>query len=79
MRLSYETRVLLDRGGRILLPLFRWAAGPGVPVVMELTPEGRRLVDELAQRHGVSNDAVLTFLRALAAGNGTRPSSATPS
>ena len=39
--------------------------------MMELTPEGRRLVDELAQRHGVSSDAVLTLLRALAAGNGT--------
>ena len=36
----------------------------------ELTPEGRRLVDELAQRHGVSSDAVLTLLRAVAAGNG---------
>ena len=39
--------------------------------MMELTSEGRRLVDELAQRHGVSSDAVLTLLRALAAGNGT--------
>ena len=39
--------------------------------MMELTPEGRRVVDELAQRHGVSSDAVLTLLRALAAGNGT--------
>ena len=38
---------------------------------MVLTPEGRRLVDELAQRHGVSSDAVLTLLRAVAAGNGT--------
>ena len=39
--------------------------------MMELTPEGRRVVDELAQRHGVSSDAVLTLLRAVAAGNGT--------
>ena len=39
--------------------------------MMELTPEGRRVVDELAQRHGVSSDAVLTLLRALAVGNGT--------
>ena len=37
----------------------------------DLTPEGRRLVDELAQRHGFSSDAVLTLLRGLAAGNGT--------
>ena len=37
----------------------------------ELTPEGRRLVDELAQRHGVSSDAVLTLLRAVTSGNGT--------
>ena len=40
--------------------------------MMELTSEGRRVVDELAQRHGVSSDAVLTLLRAVAAGNGTR-------
>ena len=39
--------------------------------MMELTPEGRRVVDELAQRHGVSTDAVLTLLRAVAAGHGT--------
>ena len=39
--------------------------------MMELTPDGRRVVDELAQRHGVSGDAVLTLLRAVAAGNGT--------
>ena len=38
---------------------------------MELTPEGRHLVEEAAQRHGVSTDAVLTLLAALAAGRGT--------
>ena len=38
---------------------------------MELTPEGRRVVDELAQRHGVSSDAVLTLLQAIMVGNGT--------
>ncbi|MFO1047289.1 MAG: SHOCT domain-containing protein [Geminicoccaceae bacterium] len=38
---------------------------------MELTSEGRRLVEEVAQRHGVSGDAVLTLLMALAAGHGT--------
>ena len=39
--------------------------------MMELTSDGRRVVDELAQCHGVSGDAVLTLLRAVAAGNGT--------
>ena len=38
---------------------------------MELTPEGRRLVEDVAQRHGVSTDAVLTLLQAVAAGHGT--------
>ena len=38
---------------------------------MELTPEGRRLVEDVAQRHGVSADAVLTLLQAVAAGHGT--------
>jgi hypothetical protein len=38
---------------------------------IELTPEGRRLVDDVAQRHGVSTDAVQTLLMALTAGHGT--------
>jgi hypothetical protein len=38
---------------------------------MELTPEGRRVVEDVAQRHGVSTDAVLTLLQAVAAGHGT--------
>ena len=38
---------------------------------MELTAEGRRLVEEVAQRHGVSAGAVQTLLVALAAGHGT--------
>ena len=38
---------------------------------MELTPEGRRLVEDVAQRHGVSTDAVLTLLQAVAAGHGS--------
>ena len=38
---------------------------------MELTQEGRRLVEDVAQRHGVSADAVQALLFALAAGNGT--------
>src|ERR671912_1503035 len=37
----------------------------------ELTPEGQNIVAQVAQRHGVSADAVLTLLRALAAGHGT--------
>lgn len=36
----------------------------------ELTPEARRLVEDLQRRHGVSGDAVLTLLRALIAGGG---------
>ena len=37
--------------------------------MQELTPEGRRMVEDLARRHDVSKDAVLTLLRALMAGN----------
>ena len=38
----------------------------------ELTAEGRRRLEEIAQRHGVSLDATTTLLRALALGNGTQ-------
>jgi hypothetical protein len=37
----------------------------------DLTPEGRMVVEELAQRHGFSSDAVTAMLRALVAGGGT--------
>jgi len=37
----------------------------------ELTPEGQQQVKELAQRYGVSIDAVMTLLRALVHGQGT--------
>jgi len=37
-----------------------------------LTEEGQRIVADVAQRHGVSNDAVVTLLTALASGNGTQ-------
>jgi Short C-terminal domain len=37
----------------------------------EFTPEGQHITAEIAQRHGVSADAVLTLLRALVAGHGT--------
>lgn len=40
--------------------------------MQELGPEGSRLVDELARRHGVSREAVLVLLDALVAGNGTQ-------
>jgi hypothetical protein len=39
-------------------------------IVQDLTPEGRRTVESIAQRHGVSTDAAMTVLRALAAGDG---------
>ncbi len=39
--------------------------------MQELTQEGRRALDDIARRHGVSTDAVLTLLRAVAAGGGS--------
>jgi hypothetical protein len=38
----------------------------------ELTEDGRRVVEDLARRHGVSPGAVETLLQALAAGGGTQ-------
>ncbi len=38
--------------------------------MQELTPEGQRLIEEIAQRHRVSADAALTLLRALVVGHG---------
>jgi hypothetical protein len=40
--------------------------------MQELTPEGLRIVDDLAQRHAVSRDAVQTLLDTLVLGNGTQ-------
>src|SRR5262244_4019735 len=40
-------------------------------IMRELTPEGQQQVTELAQRYGVSIDAVMTLLRALVHGQGT--------
>jgi hypothetical protein len=40
--------------------------------MQELTPEGRRILEDVAQRHGVSFDAVLVLLQALSAGNGAQ-------
>src|SRR5919198_973577 len=39
--------------------------------MQQLTSEGQQKVTELAQRYGVSTDAVLTLLYALVHGNGT--------
>ena len=36
-----------------------------------LTPEGRRIAEAVAERHGVSTDAVMVLLHALVAGGGT--------
>lgn len=40
--------------------------------MQDLSPEGLKLVDEIARRHGVSSEAVATLLRALALGNGVQ-------
>jgi hypothetical protein len=40
--------------------------------MQEFTPEGQRILEEVAQRNGVSFDAVVTLLRALVAGNGSQ-------
>src|SRR5918912_1207458 len=39
--------------------------------MQDLTPEGRRMIESVAQRHGVSTDAALTLVRAIAVGHGT--------
>jgi len=40
--------------------------------MQNLTPDGRKIVDEIAQRNFVSSDAVFTLLTALMAGGGTQ-------
>jgi hypothetical protein len=40
--------------------------------MQEFSPEGLRIVDETARRHGVSSEAVAILLRALALGNGVQ-------
>lgn len=37
-----------------------------------LTPDGQRIVDDIARRHGFSSEAAVSLLRALAAGHGTQ-------
>src|SRR3954451_17211577 len=52
-------------------PRLRSSSKRESPLTMQdLTPEGRRTIESVAQRHGVSTDAVLTLLQALQAGNG---------
>jgi hypothetical protein len=45
--------------------------------MQELSSEGRKIVDDLARRHGVASDAVAALLCALELGNGVQPSSIT--
>jgi len=40
--------------------------------MQELTADGRRIVDDVAQRNGFSSDAVQTMLQAIANGNGSQ-------
>ena len=43
----------------------------GLPAMRNLTSEGQAKIAEIAQRHGVSTDGVLTMLDALERGGGT--------
>jgi hypothetical protein len=40
--------------------------------MQEVSSEGRKIVDDLARRHGVASDAVTALLRALELGNGAQ-------
>jgi hypothetical protein len=40
-------------------------------MMWSLSPEGQNIIENLAQRHGVSTEAVMVMLRALVEGNGT--------
>jgi hypothetical protein len=40
--------------------------------MQELSSEGRKILDDLARRHGVASDAVAALLCALALGNGAQ-------
>ncbi|WP_227747348.1 hypothetical protein [Paraburkholderia franconis] len=37
----------------------------------KLTPAGQRLIEEVAQRHGFSTDAVMSMLESVIRGNGS--------
>ena len=43
----------------------------GVLALQKLTEQGRQRINDLAQRYGVSTDAVMALLQALVNGNGT--------
>lgn len=55
-------------------PLAKGAAlrHAGKDCMQQLTAQGRQIVDEMAQRHGVSPDAVMSLLFALISGQGTQ-------
>ena len=46
--------------------------------MQDLTPEGLRILEDVARRDAVSIEAVVTMLRALMEGNGSRRSSTIP-
>src|SRR5690606_3730154 len=48
-----------------------WAAGQERRAMQELSAQGRRIVGEVAERHGLSVEAVTVLLHALIAGNGS--------
>src|SRR5208282_4368766 len=56
--------------GRLGMKLRLSPTGPETIGMQELTPEGRKIVDDLARRHGVGSDAVAALLCALELGNG---------
>ena len=58
--------------GKIACVPARDMRNQGILRMAQLTEEGRRVVDNLAQRHGVSSDAVMTLLYAVVAGHGTQ-------
>src|ERR1700704_5137680 len=54
------------QGGVTLNPSEHWR----VALMQQLTPQGLQKINELAQRHSVSPDAVMTLLHALVNGHG---------
>jgi len=58
--------------GRLGMKLRLSPTGPETIGMQELTPEGRKIVDDLARRHGVGSDAVAALLCALELGNGAQ-------
>ena len=50
---------------------FQCSHASGATSLQQLTEQGRQRIEELAQRHSVSTDAVMTLLQSLVNGNGT--------